>query len=165
MAKTQIINLHEDVMKASGLEIDNRFTSWMKWIDSVDTTKSNGYALVGDFINNRTIEITPADKPRLILAMAVSGSRNYNHKYFAVMQLNPDGSLENTGIETDTCDDYSWALRIRDDVAALIDEIAGGTSMSVPEQVSREIVDALAPQVGISDDGIAIVAAILAKYI
>lgn len=134
----QIRDFQREVLKASNLSIDRRFRSWVKWIDRVDTNKTDGYAFVGDFIKDGTIEIE-IGKPRLLLAQATSGSMKYNYSYYRVVQLNADGSLAPLNIESNS-QQNGWALRIRDEVKSVLDSLNGATTETVSITLTNPII-------------------------
>lgn len=118
----QIRDFKKEVLETSGLSVDRRFRSWVKWIDRVDMNKTDGYAFEGDFINDGTIEVE-IGKPRLLLAQATNGSAKHNYPYFRVVLLKEDGILQATEIKTNG-EKPGWALRIRDSVAHLLNELS-----------------------------------------
>jgi hypothetical protein len=124
----QIRELNKELLKAAGEEHDTRFRSWAKEIISVDASKSNGYAFEGDFINEGTVEVEI--KPRLYLVMTTAGSRKYQTRTYTVVAMDADGNLAATDIQT-TDKTRGWALRIRDQVAALLAEMEANESESV----------------------------------
>jgi hypothetical protein len=132
----QVRNFKDEVLAASGLKLDYRFKKWVKWIDAVDESATNGYAFVGDFVKDGTIEVE-IGQPRLLLAQATSGSAKYHYAYYAVVRLNPDGSLEAVGI-TDNDEKKGWALRMRGAISALLAEISGESINNPLAQFSTE---------------------------
>ena len=132
----QIRDLKKEVLKISQLTLDRRFKSWVKWVDSVDTSKTNGYAFVGDFVKDGTIEIE-VGQPRLLLAQATSGSMKYNSAYYQIVKLNEDGSLTALDI-SDNDQNLGWALRIRDSVKNVLDSISNTEPENPLTQFSNE---------------------------
>lgn len=114
---TAIHNLHDAVFAVSGLEKDRRFCSWIKHIRAVEMTLKNGYCFQGEWINDQTMIVKR--EPAVFLAAAVSGSRKYNNKHYVVVVMTAEGKLQKTEIATDDTD-RGWALRIREQVAALL---------------------------------------------
>lgn len=111
-----IINdLPSKVFKDIGMETDHRWRKWVKWVDSIDPKGQDGYAFKGEFVKDGTVEIE-IDKPRLMLAAAETGSAKYRSYTYRFTVIRPDGSIEDTGIQTNA--DKGWALRVRD--AALL---------------------------------------------
>jgi hypothetical protein len=114
-------NLQKEAIKAAGLEADSRWKRWVKFVDRVDTSQSDGFAFVGDFINEGTIEV---DLPtsRLALVCTTTGSNKYRTSHYQVVWVNPDKSITPVdGLSTNDSK-RGWALRLRDKVAALLDQ-------------------------------------------
>lgn len=114
----QIRELKSEALEASGLDLDHRWKQWVKFVDRVDESKADGYAFIGDFIRDGTVEVD-VPTPRVLLVMAESGSARYHYPYYVVLILRPDGTLEQTEIETNGVK-KGWALRIRQQVADLL---------------------------------------------
>ena len=113
-----ITELLPRLFKEMGLETDHRFKKWAKFVDRVDETHANGFAFVGSFISDGTIELRNSN-PVVILAAAVTGSNRYQTTTYLVGVLYPDGTVKPTDIGT-TDAKSGWALRIRNDVKTLI---------------------------------------------
>lgn len=125
----QVREFLEEVLEASEGKQDPGFPQWAQWVDSVDPDGVDGFAFVGDFINPGTVEVEVGER-RLILATACSGNRKYRAKDYRILVLEADGMLHRTEIGTREIviesrggSTGSWALRIRDQVVALLDEL------------------------------------------
>lgn len=111
-----IVNLLERLFTLSGDEQDDRFNNWAKTITVIDRAADNGYTFVGEFISDGTHEIDREDA--VYLVASTSGSRKYPRTYYRVIVLR-DGILTCTDIETSN-KTPGWALRIREQVSALL---------------------------------------------
>jgi len=100
---------------------DTRFRSWAKFVTAVDTSKVNGYAFKGEFVEDGTVEVEI--KPQVFLIMTTNGSRKYQTQHYSVVTMDAVGTLALTNIYT-TDEERGWALRIRDKVAALVALVA-----------------------------------------
>lgn len=120
----------QEVLEASREERDYRFKSWAKWVDSVNPAVTDGYAFQGTFINAGTIEIEVGEE-RLILVSTASGSHKYQVRYYRIVALKANGTLEWSWIGTDDRT-KGWALRIRDEIAASLAELQGQTAPAEP---------------------------------
>jgi len=131
-----IINLYHDVFtkiaEQKGIKKDNRFKAWVKVITHVNTSKANGFAFEGKFVNEGTVELP--DRYHLILASCTTGSRKYRTQHYFVLVLNSDGHLELTDIYTNTESGAGWALRIREQVAGLLNELTERNRQLVQER-------------------------------
>ena len=118
--RKQIRDLYDEILEviaqAEG-EPDSRFRHWVKQVENVDTEVANGYAFEGKFINEGTIEI--AVEPAVFLVKTVRGSRKYQTATYNVVIMDGDGKLSLADIRT-TDAKPGWALRIRDKVAELV---------------------------------------------
>jgi len=94
---------------------DRRFKRWVKVVTEVDTTISNGYAFQGPFIRfDRKAEL---EVGTFLLYFGMEGTRTRQWPCVALKEVTPDG-LE-TLYERDGLD-RSWALDVRDDIAAIV---------------------------------------------
>lgn len=113
-----IINeLPSKVFKAIGMETDHRWRKWVKFVDAIDPNGTDGYAFTGEFVQGGTVELD-IDKPRLLLAASETGSAKYKEYTYRFAILQPDGSIEDTGIKTGAA--KGWALRVRDQALAVL---------------------------------------------
>lgn len=117
---THIMNLKAAALKASKLELDHRFKQWVKFVDRVDVSKSDGYAFVGDFVESGTVEVPK--RKRVLLCAAESGSMRYHKCYYQVCVLNADGTIDAWDIQ-DNNGEKGWALRMRQDIAELVADV------------------------------------------
>ena len=107
------------VVQAEEGKRDTRFRNWVKKVTKVDSSKTNGYAFEGKWINEGTVDVTG---PIVLLVKTTRGSRKYQTATYNVIVMNAAGELRLTDIRT-TDKKRGWALRIRDAVAALLTEI------------------------------------------
>ena len=95
---------------------DRRFKKWVKILEGVDRDISNGYAFEGTFIGfDRQAELPVGT---LLLYFGMKGSRRFQRPCVALKEVTPEGRLE-TLYERDRLD-LSWALDVRDDIAAIV---------------------------------------------
>lgn len=107
--------------EAAGHQQDHRFSPWVKFVDRV-SDKADGYAFEGAFVQEGTTEMVI--KPRVFLAMTSSGSSKYQTKHYNIIVMDAEGNLTATDIHT-TSKTKGWALRIRSQVADLVEQLAG----------------------------------------
>jgi hypothetical protein len=95
---------------------DRRFKRWVKVVTGVDTTIPNGYAFQGTFIGfDRKAEL---EIGTFLLYFGMEGTRTRQWPCVALKEVTPEGRLE-TLYERDRLD-LSWALDVRDDIAAIV---------------------------------------------
>jgi hypothetical protein len=95
---------------------DRRFKRWVKTVEAVDTTVPNGYAFQGTFVRfDRKVELPIGT---LLLYFGMEGTRTRQWPCVALKEVTPEGRLE-TLYERDRLD-LSWALDVRDDIAAIV---------------------------------------------
>jgi hypothetical protein len=97
--------------------IDARKKSWRKSLDRVDLAQSNGYAFVGSWL--RAGERAELDEGCLVLGYDEAGSTKNWYPVIRVWRLAPDG-LEQVYRYDGRVRERSWALAVRDAVAALL---------------------------------------------
>jgi len=94
---------------------DRRFKRWVKVVTGVDTTIPNGYAFQGTFIGfDRKAEL---EIGTFLLYFGMEGTRTRQWPCVALKEVTPDG-LETLYERSDL--DRSWALDVRDDIAAIV---------------------------------------------
>jgi len=140
-----INNLQKRCIDLVGLDPDTYKLFWTRWIDRVDRGVETGFAFIGGFFENETIEMTPAT--HLILFGASTNQNGYPvrrkvkrsgfvtiYEYHEVLLLLPTGELERTGLIT--TDDKRWAISLRDQVALWLDKITQAYSVGTPLQLA-----------------------------
>ena len=89
--------------------------NWAKTITGIDSTKTNGYAFLGDFVpTNRLIEVEDGS---LILVYGQTGSSVLPDVEIELYKVNL-GSLDLV-YRQDNLNSRSWALEVRDDIATI----------------------------------------------
>lgn len=94
---------------------DERHKHWAKVVTDVDTSKSSGWAFVGEFIACGGIQDVAVGS--VILVYGERGSRARPRPEAAVFTVNADG----TTTPHDTANGQAWARTLRDGVAQLLD--------------------------------------------
>lgn len=113
-----LVDLKDALYAAADLEIDDRFNHWAREVTGINPDSTNGFTFHGDFVDRGTQELVGRDQQHVYLVAATTGSRRNQATDYRVIVLR-DGVLVDTGIATDD-DKPGWALRIRDQVAALL---------------------------------------------
>lgn len=86
---------------------------WVKKIDAVDRSKSNGYCFIGDFIpKDRLVEIEPG----IYIICTVQGSRKHHRNEYYFVRVTKNGDFEKILGKIEGKD---WALQARDKIANL----------------------------------------------
>jgi hypothetical protein len=57
----------------------------------VDTSKTNGYAFVGPFVNRGTVEVEL--KPTLYIVMTCAGSMKYHTETYRIVKMDVNGDF------------------------------------------------------------------------
>jgi len=83
-------NLLDALLEAHSEHPDHRYKQWAKRITRVDTSKSNGYAFEGDFVDSGTVEYEPG--PALFLVAVTNGSRKYNTTHYEIIYMDDAGN-------------------------------------------------------------------------
>jgi hypothetical protein len=97
---------------------DARLKSWAKVVDSVDDSRSSGWAFDGAFIATGGIQDVPAGS--VIIVYGEKGSRANPRPEVRVYTANADGTLSHE----QSAQGRAWARTIRDRVAELLDGAA-----------------------------------------
>jgi len=92
---------------------DSRFKRWTKTVSHVDTSKQNGYAFEGEFIQSK-VELEIGS---YVLAWGSEGSRANNNPLVRLYKITADG-LEKVYSKDDLSE--HWALDCRDEIAAIV---------------------------------------------
>lgn len=95
---------------------DERLKSWAKVVDSVDETKSSGWAYVGEFVATGGIQDLVAGS--VLLIYGERGSRANPRPLASVYTVNADTTLTHQA----DASGRAWARTLRDTVAELLSE-------------------------------------------
>jgi hypothetical protein len=108
--------MSEDVLVAVEVPLvgDARLKNWAKVVDSVDESRSSGYAFGGNFIATGGIQDVPAGS--VLIVYGEKGSRGNPRPEVKVYTANSDGTLTHEQSATGR----AWARTIRDRVADLV---------------------------------------------
>lgn len=117
--------------------LDGRKKTWRKLLTGVDKTKTNGYAFIGEWL--REGERAELKIGSFILCYDEDGSLKHWYPVVRLFKVVEDGLEEVYRWEGRT-HERSWALAVRDEIAAILAEAEGWE----PEEIS--------PLANISDD-------------
>lgn len=95
---------------------DERLKSWAKVVDSVDETKTSGWAYVGEFIATGGIQDVAVGS--VVLVYGEKGSRGNPRPQAAVYTVNADATLTHHA----DASGRAWARTLRDKVVELLSE-------------------------------------------
>jgi len=99
-----LLNVHE-VAKVGAASNYTRYNGgWVKAVLGIDKAQTNGYSLVGDFVQGTTWL-----NPGLYLDCSIAGSRKHPEKYYTLFRLTQTGDVESLATAYDTRD---WAVRL-----------------------------------------------------
>ncbi len=103
--------------------LDDRHKCWRKLLERIDTTKANGYAFVGEWL--RAGERAELEVGSLILCYdAVGSAKNWN-PVVRLLKVGIENDLEEIFHWEGNTRERSWALAVRDDIAAILAEAQG----------------------------------------
>ncbi|MGH8926725.1 MAG: hypothetical protein ACRDWH_00115 [Acidimicrobiia bacterium] len=110
---------------------DERRRHWAKIVTSVDTTKSSGWAFVGEFVADGGIQDLPAGG--VLLLYGERGSNANPRPMASIYTIGPDATLT---LEA-SASGRAWARTLRDRAAELLDgTITSGPDLSaIPDEV------------------------------
>jgi len=118
----------------------DKWKSWAKLLQRVDTSRKDGYAFEGPWLRRGRLDELPVGA--LILFYDEVGSRRYHRPYVHVMKVEPDGSFSLVHDDEGPLriEGWDWALLLRDRVARLLGArqerpLAGVAT----EEVAREL--------------------------
>lgn len=101
---------------------DNRKKNWAKVLESVDTTKPNGYAFLGNWLRRgERAELTVGS---YVLTYDEPGSMKNWYPEVVLYRVTEDG-LEVAHEYKGDYGERSWALSVRDNIAAILAESQG----------------------------------------
>ena len=113
---------------------DPRRKSWAKIVESVDESRSGGYAFGGYFVAAGGVQDLPVDGA--LIVYGERGSRANPRAEARVYTVNPDATLSHC----QTAQGRAWARTIRDGVADLLGERApvdGGPRLEWSKDLGR----------------------------
>ncbi|GBD12093.1 hypothetical protein HRbin24_00093 [bacterium HR24] len=98
----------------------DKWKSWAKLLQRVDTSRKDGYAFQGPWLRRGRLDELPAHG--LVLLYDECGSRRHHAPRVQVVRVEPDGSLTPVSDEEGPLDakGWDWALLLRDRVARLL---------------------------------------------
>jgi len=115
--------------------LDDRHKCWRKVLKQVDKNQSNGFAFIGDWLcagERAELEIGS-----LILAYDVVGSRKHWRPVVRVLKVGVETDLEEVYRWEGDFRERSWALAVRDDIAAILAEEQGQQPPEAESLASR----------------------------
>lgn len=102
--------------------LDDRHKCWRKMLEKVDTTKANGYAFVGEWL--RAGERAELEMGSFILCYDEAGSMKNWYPVVRMFKVVENG-LEEVFRWEGAVRERSWALAVRDAIAAILAETQG----------------------------------------
>ena len=111
---------------------------WAKLLTKVDVSKSNGYAFEGEWLRRGERAEVPTGS--YILLYDEPGSAKNWYPHVRLLRAEPDGSLSTVLDYDGDINERSWALAVRDQVAAIMAE---GAKTEIGIDLSAVSTDAL----------------------
>jgi hypothetical protein len=105
--------------------LDDRKKSWRKLLTQVDKTKANGYAFIGEWLCEG--ERAELEVGSFVLCYDETGSRKYTCPVVRLFKVE-ENSLQEVFYWEGHYGERSWALAVRDDIAAILAEAQGQES-------------------------------------
>jgi hypothetical protein len=102
--------------------LDDRHKCWRKLLEKVDREQSNGYAFVGEWL--RAGEREELEVGSFILCYDETGSRKYKRPVVHLFKVG-ENNLDEVFRWEGNFGERSWALAVRDDIAAILAEAQG----------------------------------------
>jgi len=102
--------------------LDERKKSWRKLLEGVDKEKANGYAFVGEWL--KAGERAELEVGRFILCYDEAGSMKNWYPVVRLFKVLENG-LEEAYRWEGSIRERSWALAVRDEIAAILAEAQG----------------------------------------
>jgi hypothetical protein len=131
-------DLYQKLMTISGLEVDDRFSSWIKFVDVVNPDSPGAYMFEGPFLQAGTVEVVP--ERQLFIVSTTTGSRRYQTTQYVLMEKTADGKLVKHHTEDDN--KRGWSLRMRPYVDKLLG-IEQPEMIMLPVDLLQEAINAI----------------------
>jgi len=103
--------------------LDERKKTWRKHLKSVDKTRTNGYAFVGEWL--RAGEREELEVGSFILCYDEPGSMKNWYPVVRLLKVGMENDLDEIFRWEGDFRERSWALAVRDDIAAILAEEQG----------------------------------------
>ena len=103
--------------------LDRRKKTWRKHLERIDKTKANGYAFVGDWL--RAGEREELEVGSFILCYDEAGSMKNWYPVVRLFKVGVENDLDEMYRWEGDTRERSWALAVRDDIAAILAEAQG----------------------------------------
>jgi len=110
---------------------DPRLKNWAKVVESVDDSRSSGYAFGGYFVAAGGVQDVPSGG--ILIVFGEKGSRGNPRAEARVYTINSDGTLSHEH----SAQGPAWARTIRDRVADLVAAPAAETGHGIAEDLDR----------------------------
>ena len=98
--------------------LDERKKTWRKILERIDKTKANGYAFVGDWL--RAGEREELEIGSFILCYDEPGSMKNWYPVVRMFKVGVENDLDEVYCWEGNTRERSWALAVRDDIAAIL---------------------------------------------
>jgi hypothetical protein len=143
---TQIRNFRKELFCTvneahPGRRHDSRFQSWAKQVVGIDPSQHNGYSLLGEFVPSGTTEVEI--KPSVYVVKTTNGTRRYQTDHYSVVVMDASGQLSCADLYTSSDEGRGWALRLREGLQALLNELAGAEALPLADRTDDELIAAL----------------------
>ena len=99
--------------------LDGRKKSWRKLLTQVDKTKANGYAFVGEWL--RAGERAELEVGSFIFCYDEAGSMKNWYPVVRMFKVGVENDLEEVYRWEGNARECSWALAVRDEIAAILE--------------------------------------------
>jgi len=100
--------------------MDGRHKAWRKLLTQVDREQSSGYAFVGEWL--RAGELAELEVGSFILCYDEAGSMKNWYPVVRLLQIGVENDLEEVFRWEGNVRERSWALAVRDNIAAILAE-------------------------------------------
>lgn len=116
--------------------LDERKKTWRKHLERVDKEKTNGYAFVGNWL--RAGEREEMEVGSFILCYDEAGSMKNWYPVVRVFKVGVENDLDEVYRWEGVIRERSWALAVRDNIAAILAEAQGQEPESPLAKYSTE---------------------------
>ncbi len=120
MSESFLVNLKEAFLNAPGFwegSLSEKSGNWCKRVEGVDTTATDGYSILGDFVSNLSVQTF--QQPGLYLHCEKKGSKKSTQKrLYSLFVLEPNGTVQI--IKEYRSSSKDWAVELWPDIEAFL---------------------------------------------
>lgn len=116
--------------EAAGEKFSRYNGGWVKNVNRLDKSKTNGFSLVGEFFKSGLTWMPPG----VYVDCSIDGSRKYPERHYTLFRLHPDGRVEKLDYIKDERD---WAVRFWPKIEEVMSNLGNSPLLAMAEWLDQ----------------------------